>query len=430
MQVSVEKVNEVERRLTVIVPANHVEEAYTKQIANFAKKANIKGFRPGKAPMNVIQQRFGDDARREALNEVIQNSLYAALTEQKLNPVSTPRVEPKSLLANQPLEFVASIEVLPEISKVNFTLDEVEKLTVAIDESDIDRVIDQLKLQYTKWNLKDREAKQGDRVVVDYYPIFEGKEELENKSENFPLEVGGNRMLPGFEDGVAGMKAGDEKRLSLVFPDDYQIKEKAGKPVEFVVTMKQVYEPEAPDFDQKLLNQLGVKSGNVDDLKKQIRDSLELERDRLVAEKVKEQVFNKILELNPLEVPKSMVEREAKNIHDEIYPQQHDHHNHSGEEMTAFNEIAKKRVALGLLIAEYAKQVELKADEERVEKRIKEIASVYEKPQEVVEWLSGKERRSGIESQVMEDQVVDKLLDGIPVKDKKMSYADLKGIRI
>lgn len=430
MQVSVEKINNVERRVTVVVPANQVEAAYSKQIETFTKKANIKGFRPGKAPQNVIEQRFGEDARREALNEVIQNSLYAALTEQKLNPVSTPTVEPKSLLANQPLEYVATIEVLPEIEKVNFKLEKLEKLIVDIADADVDRVIDQLKKQYTKWNPVDRPVKETDRAVIDYYPIVDGKEELEKKAENFPLEIGSKTMLPGFEEGLLGAKIGDEKRLQLTFPDDFHVQEQAGKQVEFVITVKNVYEAESPNIDQKFIKQLGVKGGDEADLRKQIRDSLELERDRLVSEKVKEQVFNNILEQNPLEVPKSMVEREAKSIHDEIYPQQHDHHNHSGEEMTAFAEIAKKRVALGLLIAEYAKQIELKADKERVENRIKEIASVYEKPEQVVEWLSSQERRAGIESQVMEDQVVDKLLEGIPVNDKKMSYAELKGIRI
>ncbi len=431
MQVSVEKISNVERRLTIVVPVNQVEEAYTRQINKFAKNANIKGFRPGKAPMSYIQQRFGDDARKEALSDVIQNALYQALTEKNLRPVSTPQVEPKVTAPNQPLEFIASFEVMPDIESVKFSIDSIEKLKVEVKQEDIDHVLQQLLKQYTKWSVVDRPAAMKDRVIIDYHAIFEGQEDKENKIQNFPLELGSNVMLPGFEDGLVGVKAGEEKKLSLAFPADFAVQERAGKAVDFVIHVKQVLEAETPKMDAGFIQKLGVKSGIEDDLKQQIKQSLELERDRLVKEKLKEQVFKHLLEQNQLDVPSALVNREAKNIHDEIYQHQHhDHHQHSDEEMSTFNEIAKKRVALGLLIAEYAKQANLKADKDRVRQRIQEIASVYEKPEEVIEWLSSDERRAGIEAQVMEDQVMDKLIESIPVTEKTMSYAELKGIRV
>jgi trigger factor len=434
MQVSVEveKVSNVERRLTIVVPAAKIEEAYTIQINRFAKNANIKGFRPGKAPMSFIQQRFGDDARKEALSEVIQKSLYEAIKEKNLNPINTPQVEPKMLETNQPLEFVASFEVLPDIEKVSFSMDNIEKLNVDITENDIKHVVDQLLKQYTKWNVVERAAQNKDRVVIDYYAIFEGVEDMDNKMQNFPLELGSKVMLPGFEDALIGAKAGEEHKLNLNFPEDFDIKERAGKPVDFVVTVKQVFEAQAPILDDKFVERLGVKSGKEEDLHQQIKQSLELERNRVVKEKLKDQIFRQLLEQNPLEVPNSLVAREAKNIHDEMYPQHqhHDHHSHSDDELSAFNDVAKKRVALGLLIAEYAKQAELKVDKNRVLERIKEIASAYESPQEVMNWLSSEERLAGIEAQVMEDQVMDKLIEGVPVTDKSVGYAELKGIRL
>jgi len=430
MQVSVEKVSNVERRLTIVVPVNKIEEAYTIQINRFAKNANIKGFRPGKAPMSFIQQRFGDDARKEALSDVIQKSLYEAITEQNLKPINTPQVEPKMMAPDQPLEFVASFEVLPEIEKVKLAMDNIEKLNVEITQDDVKHVVDQLLKQYTKWNVVDRDAQNKDRVVIDYYAIFEGVEDIDNKIQNFPLELGSKVMLPGFEDALIGAKAGEERKLSLSFPEDFGVKERAGKPVDFVVNVKQVFEAQAPELDDKFIERLGVKGGKEEDLHQQIKQSLELERTRLVKEKLKEQVFRQLLEQNPLDVPNTLVSREAKSIHDEMYPHHHDHHNHSDDEMTAFNDVAKKRVALGLLIAEYAKQAELKVDKNRVLERIKEIASAYESPQEVMNWLSSEERLAGIEAQVMEDQVMDKLMEGIPVTEKSMSYAELKGIRL
>jgi trigger factor len=431
MQVSVEKVSNVERRLTIVVPATRVEEAYTLQINQLAKNANIKGFRPGKAPMSFIQQRFGDDARREALSDVIQKSLEQAIADEKLNPISRPRIEPKTMTPDQPLEFVASFEVLPEIEKVKHDIQNIEKLVVEVTDADIKTVTTQLLKQYTKWNLVSRPAQNKDRVVIDYYSVYEGVADTEHKIENFPLELGSKVMIPGFEEGLLGANAGDERKLALAYPADFNIPERAGKPVEFVVTLKQVFEAEAPELNSKFVERLGVKSGLEEDLNKQIRQSLEQERNRLISEKLKEQVFRQLLEQNPIEVPASLVAREAKNIHDEMYPQHqhHDHHQHSDNELTTFNEIAKKRVALGLLIAEFAKQTQLKADKTRVLARIQEIASAYESPKEVMEWLSSDDRLAGIEAQVMEDQVMDKLMEGITVIEKPMSYAELKGIR-
>lgn len=432
MQVSVEKVSKVERRLTITVPANEIEEAISKQINEIAKKADIKGFRPGKAPKSYIEQRFGDNARREAINDVIQKSFYEAITSEKLQPVSQPRIEPKPMLANQPLEYIASFEVMPDIEQVKFTADALDKLNVEITSQDIQHVLGQLVKQYTKWNLVERPAEGNDRVVIDYYAIFEGKSDIENKIKSFPLELGSKVMLAGFEDALLGVKAGDERSIQLAFPDDFAIKERAGKPVEFKVEVKQVYQAEAPILDEEFIKKLGIKSGVQDDLTAQIKQSLEQERDRLVAERLKEQVFGKLLEQNPLDVPAALIAREAKSIHDEVYPQHqhHDHHSHADEELTKFNDIAKKRVSLGLLIAEYARLNEIQVDQERVSKRIQEVASVYESPEEVVKWLSTREQRGGIEAQILEDQVIDKLVEGVKMTEKTMSYADLKGIRI
>lgn len=432
MQVSVEKISNTERKLTISVPAETVETAYSKKINELTKKANIKGFRPGKAPISYINQRFGAEARQEALSEVMQKAIYEAVTAEKLKPVSTPRVIPKVVAAGQPLEFEVSFEVIPDIEAVQFSMDSIEKLKVDISDADIDHVVGQLGKQFTKWHPVERPARNGDRVIIDYHAVFEGKVEEKGKTENFPLEIGAKIMLPGFEDALIDAKAGEEKTFTLTMPEDFADKEKAGKPVEFVVSVKQVVEAEPPELNENFVKQLGVASGNLDDLKKQIRQSLEQERDRLVKNKLKEQVFKQLLEENPLDVPQSLVEREAKNIHDEIYPNhknQKEHH-HLPEELSSFTEIAQKRVAAGILIGEFAKQNKIKAEKARVQKRIQEIASAYEHPKEVEAWLASGDRLANIESQVLEDQILDKLLENIKTTEKIMSYAELKGFRI
>lgn len=428
MQVSIERVNNVERRLTIVIPSEKIESTYQQQIQRIAKTANIKGFRPGKAPLSHIEKQFGADARHEALSYVMQNAFQDAIKEQQLNPISTPRIEPKTLMPNQPFEFTVTFEVLPEMGDIQFKIDEVEKLMVDVTDEDVDYVINQLKKQYSQWKLVERAAQANDRVVINYYPIFEEKADESNKVENYPLELGSNTMLPGFEEGLIGAKAGEERTLHLQFPTDYGVADKAGKPVDFVVQVKQVFEAETPAIDETFIKKLGVKSGQEADLKEQVRKSLEMEKDRLIKDKLKDQVFRHLIEQNPFELPKALIAQEAKHVHDEVHPHQGEHH-HSEEEMNIFNEIAKKRVALGLLVVEYAKKANIKPDQKRVEDRIQEIASAYENPPEVVKWLSSNERRSNIESQVMEDQVIEKLIEGIPLVEKRMSYAELKGVR-
>ncbi len=430
MQVSVEKVSNVEHRLTITVPAEVVNAAYNRQIEQYSRKAKVNGFRPGKAPRAQIEQLYGVDARQMALGEVIQSSLDEAITAQKLKPIDQPRVEPKSVLENQPLEYIATVETLPEIETVACDLGEIDKLNVTVADDDVDYVLKQLTKQYSKWNLVERAAQNQDRVVIDYTASFEGMNENQKKMENAPLELGSKTMLPGFEEGLVGAKAGDERKLSLIFPENIGDKSLVGKPVEFEITVKQVFEADMPTLDTDFVKKLGIKSGEVADLKQQIRQSLEQERDRLVKEKLKEQVFTKLLEQNTLDIPKSLIARESKSIHDEMHPNHHGHeHSHSDEENAMFADIAKKRIALSLLVMEYAKKNNLKADKGRVEQRMQEIASAYEQPQEVMAWLSSAERRSGIESQVLEDQVLDSLMAGAKVNEKTMAYAELKGIR-
>ena len=378
MQVSVEKVSNVLRRLTIVVPASEVEAAYDRQINRIGKQANIKGFRPGKAPMSFVKQRFGAEARQEALNEIIQTTLAEALKDEqlkdeKLTPISMPQIALKTVQADQPLEYTASFEVLPELSEIKFSLETLEKPQVEVTDSDVNHVLDQLIKQHTEWHVVERPAVLNDRVVIDYHAIYEGKEDIENKVQRFPLELGSKVMIPGFEDGLLGILAGEERNLSLAFPEDFKIEDKAGKPVDFVIKANQVFEANSPAMDEDFIKRLGVETGQLDDLKKQIKDSLTQECNRLVKEKTKEQVFQALIEQNVIDVPDSLVQREAKTIHDEMHPDHHDHHDHSPAELSAFNEIAKKRVILGLLIAEFAKKSNIKPEKDRVEQRIQEI---------------------------------------------------------
>jgi trigger factor len=426
MQVSVESPSKLQRRMTISVPANQLDEAFDKRIAKIAKTAKVKGFRPGHVPLTQIKQMYGDAARQEALSDVIQNSLYAAIQQEKLNPVGVPTVEPKTIAPGQPLEFIATFEVLPEIAQVNFKAKTIEKNTASIVDADIDKVVDRLSEQYTTWREVSRAAKEKDQVVVDFRGSIEGKVFPGGEAHDYPVVIGSNSMIPGFEEGLVGVKAGDEKTIVVTFPAEYFAKEVAGKKAEFQIQARKVSEPEAPVMDEALIKKFGIENGNLEELRAEIRKNLEREVERLIQSKLKAKIFDLLIEQNGIEIPKALIEQEAKRIHDEVHPHHGKEHHHTDSEMAEFNQAAERNVTLGLLIGEFVKQHKITPNKEKVQAHITKLAAAYENPAEVVKWYtSDKRRMAEIEMLVLEDQVIDKLLEGVDVKEKMLSYTEL-----
>lgn len=426
MQVSVEAPSAIERRLTIVVPIEQVDKAFEESIAQFAKNAKIKGFRPGKVPLPIVKQQYGDAARQEALSKVIQSSLYAAINQEKLSPVDVPRVEPKTIAPGQPLEYVAMFEVLPEVDTVKFDVKNLEKQIATITEADIKQVVDRLREQSTKWNKVERPAQEKDQVIIDFRGSIDGKAFQGGEAHDYPIVIGSKTMIPGFEEGLLGTKKGEEKIIKVTFPENYHAKEFAGKTAEFAIQVHQVSEPEIAAMDEAFIKRLGVKSGKADDLHAEIKKNLERELDRVIKTKLKAQVFNKLVEQNPLEVPKSLIEREAKRIHDEVHPHHGHEHKHTADEMAVFEEAAKRNVALGLLVGALAKQNAITPDAKRVQAHLANIASVYEKPSEITQWYSQDKRRlAELEMYILEEQVLEKLLEKVAVTEKMLSYNEL-----
>lgn len=426
MQVSVESPTKLERRMTVIVPFTQLDQAFDKQIAKLAKTAKVKGFRPGNVPLSHIKKIYGDAARQEALSDVIQSSLYAAMQQEKLNPIGVPSVEPKNITPGQPLEFVATFEVLPELTTVNFKASKIDKNIATVAETDIDKVIDRLSEQYTTWTPVERAAKDKDQVTVDFRGSIDGKVFPGGESHDYPVVIGSNTMIPGFEDGLIGVKAGEERTIKVTFPADYFAKEVAGKVAEFAIHAHKVSEPEAPVMDEALVKKFGIQSGKLDELRAEIKKNLEREVERLINTKLKAKIFDLLIEQNPLEIPKSLIEQEAKRIHDEVHPHHGKEHHHSAAEMAEFNVAAQRNVTLGLLIGEFVKQHKLTPAKDRIEAHITKMAAAYENPAEVIKWYSSDKRRlAEVEMLVLEEQVVEKLLEGVDVKEKTLSYNDL-----
>lgn len=427
MQVTVEAPSKIQRRVTIVVPIEKVDQAYDQRITKISKTAKLNGFRPGKIPLDVVKQRFGDSARQEALSEVIQSSLYSAMDQEKLSPVGVPMVEPKTVLAGQPLEFVATFEILPQIEKVLFDLSSLEKQVATIQTEDVSKVIEHLQNQHTTWQKVDREVQEKDQAVIDFRGTIDGVAFAGGEAHDYPIVIGSKTMIPGFEEGVLGAKAGEERVVKVTFPENYFAKEVAGKEAEFAIKVIKVMEPKVPELNENFVKKLGVKSASLEDLRSEIRNNLERELDRMIKAKLKGQVFDKLLEQNPVELPKALIEREAKRIHDELHPHHKGHdHGHTEAEMATFNEAAQRNVALGLLVGEYVKQHNISISKERIDAYIHAISAVYENPEEVGKWYANnKQALAEVQMQVLEELVVEKLLEGVQVTEKMLSYNEL-----
>jgi trigger factor len=427
MQVSVESPSKLTRRLTVTVPFETLEAAFDKRIKKLSQTAKVNGYRTGNVPLARIKELYGSSARQQAMSEVIESSLYAAISQEKLNPVSPPTIEPKSIAEGQPLEFIATFDVLPEIEGVNFAVTTLDKDIATITEADVDRVIERLSEQHITWREVTRGAQEKDQVVTDFRGEIDGKVFPGGEAHDYPIIIGSKTMIPGFEEGLTGIKAGEEKTLKITFPADYFAKEVAGKEAVFTVKAIKVSEPEFPAMDADLVRKFGIASGEVSALRSEIKKNLDREVERIIQTKLKSKVFDLLLAQNPLEVPDALIAQESKRIHNEMHPHHgKDEHNHSDEEMKTFNDAAKRNVVLGMLIGEYIKKENLQPDKTRVHQHIQKLASAYEKPEEVVQWYTSDKRRlSEIEMLILEEQVIEKLLESVKITEKTLNYSDL-----
>lgn len=427
MQVSVESPSKIERRVTIVVPVERLDTAYDQRIMKLSQTAKINGFRAGKIPLDVIRNRFGETARQEALSEVIQASLYQAMDQEKLKPVDVPTVEPKTVIAGQPLEFVATFEVLPHIEEVHFKADQVEKWVASIKEEDINKVIDHLRNQHKTWKKVSRPAQIGDRAIIDFVGTVEGIKFQNGEAKDYPIILGSKMMVEGFEEGLVGMKEADQKTLHIKFPENYFANEVAGKETAFAVTVKSISEPELPEVNEAFIKKMGVQSGLLEDFHKEVQKNLDRENARVTKARLKSTVFNLLIEQNPIDIPKGLIDKEAKRLHDEMHPHHvGKEHTHTQEEEASFKATAKDNMILGLLVAELIKKFNLTLDKERVKEYIQHVSAAYENPKQIQEWYArNKKNMAEVEMLMMEEQVLEKLLESIKLVEKQVSYKEL-----
>ncbi|HAB03146.1 MAG TPA: trigger factor [Pseudomonas sp.] len=425
MQVSVENTSALERRMTIAVPAERVENEVNKRLQQTAKRAKVAGFRPGKVPMSVIRQRFEADARQEAFGDLVQASFYEAIVEQKLNPAGAPAVEPKSFEKGKDLEFVAIFEVFPEFTVAGFDSINVERLSAEVADADLDKMLEVLRKQNTRFEAVERAAQNDDQVNIDFVGKVDGEEFAGGSAKGTQLVLGSGRMIPGFEDGLVGAKAGEERVVNVTFPEDYQNLDLAGKAAEFTITVNSVSAPVLPELNEEFFAQFGIKESTLEGFRTEVRKNMERELRQAIKTKVKNQVMDGLLAANPIEVPKALLENEVNRLR--VQAVQQFGGNIKPEQLPAelFEEQAKRRVVLGLIVAEVVKQHDLKPDEGKVREMIEEMASAYQEPEQVISWYYKNDQQlNEVRSVVLEEQVVDTVLQKATVTDKSVSYED------
>ncbi len=427
MQVSVESTGPLERRIAVEVPAERVEREVDNKLRALGRTAKIKGFRPGKVPLKVVQQQYGDQVRQEVLGDLLQATYSEALDQEKLQPAGRPRIEPEQQAPGEAFRYTAIIEVFPEVKLQGLDQIEVSRPLVEIGDDDVDKLLQRIRRQHAEWEPVERKSADGDQLVVDFEGSIDGEPFEGGKAEKATVELGAGRMLKDFEKGLTGVQAGQDLSFKVNFPKDYNAEHLAGKKAVFKAHVHSVSAPRLPEVDDAFAERLGMSEGGVSRLMEELRKSMEREVEQATQGRVKQQVLDQLYEKNPIELPTPLVDEEIRRLQQDMVQRMG-----MGEDSQPdlprelFEEEARKRVALGLLVGEVIREHEIRIEEDRVRQAIGRLVAGQENPEETARaYLSDPDTRRGIEAMVMEEQVVDLLLESATVKDQKTSFEDL-----
>ncbi|QYK02618.1 trigger factor [Shewanella psychrotolerans] len=425
MQVSVETTQGLERRLTISVPAEQIEKAVSDSLKNEAKRARIPGFRPGKVPVSVINKRYGKAIRQDITGEVMQRNFIEAIIAEKLNPAGAPTFVPGETDAEN-FQFVATFEIYPEVELKGLDAIEVEQPKAEVTDADVDSMIETLRKQHATFEAVDREAAEGDKAKIDFVGSIDGEEFEGGKAEDFELQLGSGRMIPGFESGVEGHKAGEEFEIEVTFPEDYHAENLKGKVAKFAITLKEVQAANLPEVNDEFAKLFGVEEGGLEALKAEITKNMSRELEQALKANVKDQVLNGLLEQNEIDLPKALIDGEVNVLRQQAM-QRFGQQTANMPELPAdlFTEQAERRVKVGLLLGEVIKINELKAEDDRVQALIASMASAYEDPSEVVEYYnSNQEMMQNMRNVALEEQAVEALLKSAKVTEKEVNFEE------
>lgn len=427
MTVSVETTQGLGRRISITVAADSIESAVKKELVEVAKKVRIDGFRKGKVPANIISQRYGASVRQDVLGELMTRNFVDAIIKEKINPAGAPNYVPGEYKEGEDFTYTVEFEVYPEVELKGLDAIEVEKPVVEVTDADVDTMLETLQKQQATWKESDAAATAEDRATIDFSGSVDGEEFEGGKASDFVLAMGQGRMIPGFEEGVVGHKAGETFTIDVKFPDDYHAETLKGKDAKFEIVLKKVETRELPELTEEFIKRFGVEDGSVAGLRAEVRKNMDRELKGAIRNRVKSQAIDGLVEANDIDVPVALIDSEIDVLRRQAAQR------FGGNEKQAFElprelfeEQAKRRVVVGLLLGEVIRINELKADEDRVKALIEEMASAYEDPQEVIEFYSkNNELMNNMRNVALEEQAVEAVLAKAKVTDKATNFQEL-----
>ncbi|MBY5267891.1 trigger factor [Spiribacter salinus] len=424
MQISVESGEGLKRKIKVQVPSERVDEQVDKKLREMRGQVRLQGFRPGKVPMKVVQKRYGPQVRGEVLDEVVRTTYAEALQQESLRPAGAPDIQPLKVEAGEDLEYEANFEVMPDIEVSGIESIELQRPAVDIETADVDRILERLRKQHAEHVEVERAAESGDQVTIDFEGKVDGEDFDGNSGEDVPVPLGEGQMPEPFEKQLIGMKAGDEKTVKYTFPEGFPDETIAGKEAVFSVTLKKVEAPELPAADDTFAETLGIEGG-LEALRERISDSLEREREQAVRARVKNQVMEALVEKNEIDLPQTLVDGEIEQLREQTRERMKQAGAGDDEPdlpSDQFEQEARRRVSLGLLVNEIVRSNEIELDHERMQQALQRVAAGYEQPEQIMQhYLQNQELMQSLQLQVMEDQVVDWVMEQAQVTDKPMS---------
>jgi trigger factor len=426
MQVSVESIGKLERRMQVQVPAERVSKEIAARLQTISRTARLNGFRPGKAPLKVIRQQFGSQVHREVIGELLQSSYAEAVTQKQLAPAGSPRIEPQSMDEGQDLKYVATFEVFPEVVLQPLESLEVDRVTAQVSESDIDAMIERLRKQQMKYVAVTRAAASADKVTIDFEGAIDGVPFAGGKGENIAIVLGEGRMLPDLEQGLVGAVAGDQRNVTVNFPADYRATELAGKSAIFATEIKTVEEPVLPEVDEEFCRSFGVTEGGLAKLREDVAANMRRELEQALRNRNKAAVMEKLYTANPTDVPNVLIEGQIRDMQVEAMRRAGAKDASQAPPRDPFVEPARRRVALGLLLNDVIRRENLVVDRARVNERLDEMVAAYgDAAQMKRAYLQNAEAMRQVESLALEDQAVDWILEHAKVHEVKSTFKEL-----
>jgi trigger factor len=428
MQVSVTATGGLERRLEVAVPAQEVASEVEQRLKRISRTARLKGFRPGKAPIGVVRRQFGDQVHSEVVGDLMRSTFNEAVTQEKLKPAAGPRIEPIALEPGSDLRYAAIFEVMPDVKLRPVENLKIERPVASVSDADIDAMIENMRAQRPEFTQVERAAKDTDRVTLDFEGRIAGEAFDGGQGKDVSFVLGAGRMLPEFESGVRGASAGESRELDVTFPAGYAKAELGGKTATFTVKVTKVEEQSLPAVDEEFCKAFGVEDGSLATLRAEVRANMESELQNLVRNRLRAQVLDALYRENAIEVPRTLVEEQIRELQIDMARRIGAKDVNQLPARESFEEPARRRVALGLLVGEIVRGGELKVDRERVQARLAEVVAQYPNPDEMRRaYMQSADAMRQIESAVLEDQVIEWVVARAQVSERASSFKELTG---